>query len=201
MTLREEKRSDDGERLTDERVERLLQELRPAELPPFYRTRLLAKLREASRRSPWGERLRAPRVAWSVAGVCVVALVLIAVHAARVGSPTGFVAPGGRTAGTSIDPVMPADNSVVGAGDVEIVAAIYPPIEGGIVRLYVDERDVTGLAEVTGSYVMYSPPERFEEGEHIVTIEITDGSGGKISNVSWLFHTLNGRHPVNDQRT
>jgi len=201
MTRERENRSDERERLTDEGVERLLRELRPADLPPFYRSRLMARVRAASGRSHWVERLRAPRVAWSVAGACVVALVLIAVHATRVDSPTGLVVPGVRTARTSIDPVTPADNSVVGAGDVEIIAAIYPPIEGGIVRLYVDERDVTGLAEVTESYVMYSPAERFQEGEHIVTIEITDGSGGRISNVSWLFHTLNGRYPTYDERT
>jgi hypothetical protein len=88
---------------------------------------------------------------------------------------------------------MPADNAVVGAGDVEIIASIYPALEGGTVRLYVDERDVTGLAEVTDSYVMYSPAERFAEGEHLVTIEIRDGTGRKLKDVSWLFYTLNGR--------
>ena len=60
--------------------------------------------------------------------------------------------------------------------------------------------DVTGLAEVTGSYVMYSPTESFEEGEHIITIEIRDGSGRKIRDASWLFYTLNGRRQDADDR-
>jgi len=96
--------------------------------------------------------------------------------------------------------VTPADNAGVGANDVEIVAAIYPPVEQGIVRLYVDEVDVTGLAEVTGSYVMYSPAEKFEEGEHIITIEIQDGSGRKLRDVSWLFYALNGERPSQDEQ-
>lgn len=187
--------------LADERMEELLQDLHPVDLPPFYRTRLLAKIRAASETSAWRERLRAPALAWSVAGACIVALVLVVLYTGRTHSPSTPMAPSIQIADASIDPVMPADNSVVGAGDVEIVAAIYPPIEGGIVRLYVDERDVTGLAEVTESYVMYSPPERFEEGEHIVTIEITDRSGLKLKDVSWLFYTLNGREPSFDPRT
>jgi hypothetical protein len=182
-------------------VEELLQELSPVDLPPFYRTRLLARLRAASERPSWRERLREPRLAWSVAGACVVALVLVVLYAGRTTAPPASVAPGLRIVDASIDPVIPADNSVVSAGDVEIVAAIYPPIEGGIVRLYVDERDVTGLAEVTESYVMYSPAERLEEGEHIVTIEITDATGHKLKDASWLFHTLNGRKPAFDPRT
>ena len=52
---------------------------------------------------------------------------------------------------------------------------------------------MTGLADVTSEYVMYSPSERLEEGEHIVTIEIRDASGRKLKDVSWLFYTLNGR--------
>jgi hypothetical protein len=188
-------------RMSEERVEDLLQELRPIDLPPFYRARLLARIRAASERPGWRERLSQPALAWSVAGACVVALVLVVLYAGRPGTPAGPVAPGVQIAESSIDPVMPVDSSVVGAGDVEIVAAIDPPVEGGLIRLYVDERDVTGLAEVTESYVMYSPGERFEEGEHIVTIEITDRAGHKIKDLSWLFYTLNGREPAFDPRT
>lgn len=179
------------ERATDERVEELLQELGTVDLPPFYRTRLHARLREAGGRRQWRERLRSPGLAWSVAAVCVAALAFVAVRNVRV-SPVEQTTPYAQLPTSSIDPITPADNSVVGAGDVEIVASIFPPIEGGIVRLYVDERDVTGLAEVTDSYIMYAPPDRFEEGEHIVTIEISDGAGLKLRDVSWLFYTLNG---------
>lgn len=182
-----------GTKVGDERIEELLQQLDTVDLPPFYRTRLLARLREAEGRGIWRARLRSPRLAWSVAAVCVAALALVAVHYGRV-SPTVQIMPEMQLASSSIDPITPADNSVVSAGNVEIVASIYPPIEGGIVRLYVDERDVTGLAEVTDSYVMYSPPDRFDEGEHIVTIEISDGFGVKLRDVSWLFYTLNGAH-------
>ncbi len=189
---------------SDERVEELLRELHPVELPPFYTERLQARVRAAAGGGSWAERLRSPRLAWVVAGVCVVALVLIVTNIDR--SVPGVIpgttpgAPGVGIAQASIDPVTPVDNSVVGAGDVEIVAAIYPPIENGIVRLYVDEMDVTGLAEVTGSYVMYSPTEKFEEGEHIITIEIQDGSGMKLRDVSWLFYTLNGERRSQDER-
>jgi len=191
----------------EDRIEKLLDELEPVELPPFYRTRLLAKLREESARRTWRERLRSPRLAWSVAAACVVALAVLAVRTSRFtpgeqALQTAHVElPGGADASlaSAIDPVSPVDSSVLGADDVEIVAAIYPPIEGGIVRLYVDDRDVTGLAEITEGYVMYSPPERFAEGEHIVTIEIGDGSGRNMRDVSWLFYTLNGQHAEPDE--
>ncbi len=189
-----------GADASEEKVERLLQELRPVELPPFYTERLQAKVRAASAGSSWAERLRSPQLAWAVAGACVVALVLIVVNIDRGGPVPVLVAPGVSIAQSNIDPVTPADNSVVGANDVEIVAAIYPPVEQGIVRLYVDEVDVTGLAEVTGSYVMYSPAQKFEEGEHIITIEIRDGSGRKLRDVSWLFYTLNGERRSLDEQ-
>lgn len=187
----------------EDRIEELLQELTPVELPPFYRTRLLARLRTASREPSWAARIRAPRFAWSVATVSVIALVLTVAYV-RFGAP--WQAPGAYEENvalaqeSNVDPVMPADNAVVGAGDVDIVAAIYPPVESGIIRLYVDERDVTGLAEVTNDYVMYSPTEKLEEGEHIVTIEIRDASGRKVKDVSWLFYTLNGRSTAADER-
>lgn len=187
--------------LDEDRVEGLLRSLRPVDLPPFYRTRLLARLRATSARPTWRDRLREPRLAWSVAGACVVALILVVLYTGRAPSPPAPFPPGVPMADSSIDPVMPADDSVVAAGDVEIVAAISPPIQGGIVRLYVDERDVTGLAEVTESYVMYSPADRLEEGEHIVTIEISDGAGHRLKDVSWLFHTLNGRASSFDPTT
>lgn len=177
---------------SDERVEWLLRELRPVELPPFYTERLQARVRSASAGASWVERLRSPQFAWSVAGACVVALILIVVNMDRGAPVTLPVLTGPNVVHSGIDPLTPVGNSVVGANNVEIVAAIYPPVEQGIVRLYVDEMDVTGLAEVTGSYVMYSPSEKFEEGEHIITIEIQDGSGNRLRDVSWLFYTLNG---------
>jgi hypothetical protein len=185
-------------RLSDSGVDELLEELRPVEPPPFYTERLLARVREAAKRPSWTERLRSPALAWSVAGAAVVALVLIVMNSGRVRPPAVIVAPGVGVAQASIDPVTPADNAVVGSGDVEIVAGIYPPVEEGTIRLYVDEIDVTGLAEVTGSYVMYSPAERLEEGEHIITIEIRDSAGRSISDVSWLFYALNGEKQVAD---
>lgn len=187
-------------RPSDERVDELLSELRPVELPPFYTERLQARVRAASAGSSWAERLRSPQLAWAVAGACVIALVLIVANLDRAVPGAIPIAPGTGFAQSGIDPVTPVDNSVVGAGDVEIVAAIYPPVEQGIVRLYVDEMDVTGLADVTGSYVMYSPAEDFEEGEHIITIEIQDGSGNKLRDVSWLFYTLNGERTSLDER-
>ena len=185
---------------SEEKVEQLLQELHPVELPSFFTERLQAKVRAASAGSTWAQRLRSPQLAWAVAGACVVALVLIVVNIDRGGPVPLPITPGMSIARANIDPVTPADNSVIGANDVEIVAAIYPPVEQGIVRLYVDEMDVTGLAEITGSYVMYSPAEKFEEGEHIITIEIQDGSGRKLRDVSWLFYALNGeRRSVDEQ--
>lgn len=189
----------------DLEMEQLLSELRPVELPPFYRTRLLARIRAAAGAPAWAERLRSPAFAWSVATVSVAALVLVLVMVGQRGAGPGPGAPGAGPAlsvamASGIDPVMPADNSVVGAGDVEIVAAIHPPIEGGLIRLYVDDVDVTGLAEVTESYVMYSPREKLEEGEHIVTIEIRDASGATLKDMSWLFYALNGGRASSDDR-
>lgn len=184
-----------------DRVEKLLVELRPLDPPPFYRARLLARLRtEAGARGRFWW-LRSPALAWTVAATAVIALAIVAT---RDGVPVPTAAPvapqGVEQAGVSvaevtseIEPVLPEGNSVVGAGDVEIVAAITPPIEGAIVRLLVDEEDVTDLAEVTASYVMYSPGERFTEGEHIITIEIRDSSGMKLKDATWLFYTLDGQ--------
>ncbi len=185
----------------DDEIERLLGELRPADVPPFYRARLLARLRAEAggrARTGWG---RSPALAWAVAAAAVIALVIVAT---RGGGPLPTAVPiapevgtqttvGVAAAAPEIEPVLPEDSSIVGAGDVEIVAAITPPIEGVIVRLLVDEQDVTDLAEVTASYVTYSPGARFEEGEHIITIEIRDRSGTKIRDVTWLFYTLDGR--------
>ncbi len=185
------------------KVEELLEELEPVELPPFYRARLLARLRRGAPAGRWTERAGNARVAWTIAAVSVAALVVVLLVArpgvgptpgtAPSGAPTPGTAPSGASSfASSIEPVMPVDNAVVSSSDVEIVAAIYPPIENGIVRLYVDETDVTGLADVTDEYVMYSPGRPFEEGEHIVTIEVRDGTGRTLRNISWLFYTLNG---------
>jgi hypothetical protein len=178
-------------------VEDLLTELESVDLPPFYTDRLKSRLRAASRPS-WTERLKSPRLAWTVAGVCAIALLLVVVgtngDAPTPGSrATVHLAPNSALAQAAIDPVTPAGDSVVSASDVEIIAAIYPPIESGIVRLYVDEADVTGLAEVSDSYVMYSPADKLAEGEHIVTIEIQDESGRRLKDFSWLFYTMNGK--------
>ena len=204
MTAENKNRREESEStcsgLPEEKMEKLLNELRPVEPPPFYSERLQARIRAASTGVPWSERLRSPRLAWAVAGACVVALVLIVSSLDRGGPGRLPESPGVSVVLSDIDPVMPADNSVVGAGEVEIVAAIYPPVESGVVRLFVDEMDVTGLAEVTGSYVMYSPTESFEEGEHIITIEIRDGSGMKLRDASWLFYTLNGEGRTLDDR-
>lgn len=190
---------DPGNDPREERVEKLLLGLEPVDVPPFFREQILAKVRRATRRAERREWFRSPQLAWSVVAVCVVALALVVVYAGRPGAPVAPGAPGIALAESNVDLVTPAGNSVVGAGDVQIVAAIDPPVEGGIVRLYVDESDVTGLAEVTESYVMYSPAERLAEGEHIVTIEIRDGAGRKLKDVSWLFYTLNGRHAPDER--
>ena len=188
----------------DDRLEEALSELRQVELPPFYRARLLARVRAARGRSSWAERLRSPQFAWSVSAVSVAALVVFAVLMGTRGDVPGPAVPLGvptsAYASTLIDPVMPAGNSVVGAGDVEIVAAIEPPVAGALIRLFVDEVDVTGLAEVTDSYVMYSPGELLAEGEHIITIEIRDASGAMVKDASWLFYTMNGQHGSPDDR-
>lgn len=172
----------------DERLERLLEELEPAELPPFYTERLLARIhRTEPRRGRWA---RSPRLAWSVAAVSVAALVVV-LYAGVIG-PRGVPAAPATRAGVAA--VMPVDNSVVGAGDVQIVASVEPAVEGGLIRLLLDERDVTGLAEIAEGYVFYSPEEPLEEGEHIVTIEVRDASGAVIRDFSWLFRALNGGH-------
>jgi hypothetical protein len=195
-----EKRASKESGLTEDRVEQLLNELEAVELPPFYKERLQTRVRAASAGTPWQERLRSPGLAWAVAGACIVALVFVISSIYRGSPDLTPLVPSPGVVQSSIEPVMPADNAVVGAEEVEIVAAIYPPIEGGVVRLFVDEMDVTGLAEVTGSYVMYSPSEDFEEGEHIITIEIRDGSGMKIRDASWLFYTLNGDERALNER-
>ena len=195
-----------ADRPSEQDVERLLAGLEPVEPPPFHRERLLARLRHEAERPAWSRALHSPRLAWAVAAVCIVALATMV--ATRSGDGNGPL-PGWRATlpgsavvvspdatgprfATDVSPVMPADNAIVGAGSVEIVAAIQPPLEaGGIVRLLVDDRDVTSLADVTDSYVMYSPTDRFDEGEHIITIEISDGSGQTLRNVSWLFYALN----------
>mgnify|MGYP001041972497 CR=1 FL=1 len=197
-------RADSEQRGEVEReVDSLLADLGQADPPPFYRTRLLARLRAEKRATGWGARLRSPAFAWSVAAVSMAVLVVVLVLSGVGRGPGAPVAPTGealRLAQTSVEPILPVDSSVVGAGDVEIMAAIEPPLKGGLVRLYVDDVDVTGLAEVTESYVIYSPGETFTEGEHIITIEIRDESGARLRDMSWLFYTLDGREPTRDDR-
>ncbi len=183
-----------------ERIERLLVELPPVELPPFFRSRLLARIRREEDRPSWVAAITGRNAGWGVAGACAVALLLVVVHFSKVPEPTGvdpFLA-GSST--VAISPLMPVDSSYVGACDVQILASIDPPIKGGLVRLFVDDRDVTGLAEVTGSYVMYSPAEKLDEGEHIVSIQIRDASGTVLRDVSWLFNAVNGSGTRPDER-
>jgi len=83
-----------GAKPSEEKVEQLLQELHPVELPSFYTERLQARVRAASTGSTWATRLRSPQLAWVVAGACVVALVLIVVNTDRGGPVLLPVAPG-----------------------------------------------------------------------------------------------------------
>ncbi len=202
-------------RSMEQDVERLLTELTHVDPPPFHRERLLTRLRQEAERPMWSRALQSPRLAWAVATVCIVAL---AVTLTLRSDTTDGLLPGQRavppgdavavapdaaspTFAADVAPVMPTDNAVVGAGDVEIVAAIQPPLEAGsIVRLLVDDRDVTSLADITDSYVMYSPTGSFDEGEHIITIEVSDGSGQTLRNVSWLFYALNDKRTSPEQR-
>jgi len=68
-----------------------------------------------------------------------------------------------------------------------------------VIRLLVDEEDVTGLAEITADYVSYSPAGRFAEGEHIITIEIRDSAGARIKDYTWLFYTLDGKNAPDER--
>jgi hypothetical protein len=206
-TRRDDGRGREPEAERDDRVERLLRDLRQVDLPPFYRERLLARLRDAAARRAPAAWLRSPVLAWAVAGAAVAALVIVMARGGQpvpTGVPATPGAPGPAAteialAAPEIDPVLPEDNAVVGAGEVEIVAAITPALEGAVIRLLVDEEDVTALAEVTAEYVAYSPSERFAEGEHVITIEIRDRSGRKLRDATWLFYTLDGR-TADDER-
>ncbi len=196
-TRRRGARNGDGD---SERIERLLEELEPVELPPFFRSRLLARIQRVEKRPSWIAAVTGRSVGWGVAAACAVALLLVVVHFNGTGAPTGsdpLVAGAGATA---ISPLMPVDSSFVSAGDVQILASIDPPIEGGLIRLFVDDRDVTGLAEVAGSYVMYSPAEKLAEGEHIVSIQVRDASGAVLRDISWLFNAVNGTSTRPDER-
>ncbi len=190
--------SENGDR-NDERIERLLTGLEPVELPPFFRSRLLARIRREEARSSWISALTSRSVGWSVAAACAVALLLVVYSnttPVRVEADPILADAGGST----ISPLMPVDNSYVGEGDVQILASIDPPITGGLIRLFVDGRDVTGLAEVTESYIMYSPCGTLDEGEHIVSIQIRDTSGVVLRDVSWLFNTMDGSRKRPDER-
>jgi hypothetical protein len=94
--------------------------------------------------------------------------------------------------------VSPVDNSAVSSTSVDIAVGIYPPVEGSEVRLLVDGRDVTSLAEVTESYVLYSPRTPLPEGRHLVTVEIRDATGRRTQEISWIFHAVNGREQEED---
>ncbi|MCK4512302.1 hypothetical protein KAW64_11215 [bacterium] len=190
-------RNGDGD---SERIERLLEELEPVELPPFFRSRLLARIQRVEKRPSWIAAVTGRNVGWGVAAACVVALLLVVVHFNRTPAPTGTDPLFAGAGATAISPIMPVDSSFVSAGDVQILASIDPPIKGGLIRLFVDDRDVTGLAEVAGSYVMYSPAEKLAEGEHIVSIQVRDASGVILRDVSWLFNTVNGNSKRPDER-
>ncbi len=191
--------NEDGDR-NDEHVERLLKELEPVELPPFFRSRLLARIRMEEQRPSWISAFTGRGVGWGVAAACAVALLVVIVHFNTTPAPVGADPLIVDASGTTISPLMPVDSSYVGAGDVQILASIDPPVRGGLIRLFVDGRDVTGLAEVAESYVMYSPGENLGEGEHIVSIQIRDTSGAVLRDVSWLFNTMNGSRKRPDER-
>lgn len=164
------------------------------ELPPFFRTRVLAELKEVDKEK--GPR-RSLKLAWAISSVSVVALaaVLIWVFVGGPSRETVVLVPP-MPAQTALQPMLqvvsPVDNSAVSSTSIDIAVGIYPPAEGSEVRLLVDGRDVTSLAEVTESYVFYSPQSPLPEGQHLVTVEIRDATGQRAQEISWIFHAVNG---------
>ena len=193
-------RKSENDDRNDERIERLLGELEPVELPLFFRSRLLARIRQEEQRPSWIFALTGRNVGWGVAAACAVALLLVVVHFNTTPVPVAVAPLLADASGSTISPLMPVDNSYVGGGDVQILASIDPPIKGGLIKLFVDGRDVTGLAEVNENYIMYSPGDKLGEGEHIVSIQIRDASGAVLRDVSWLFNTMNGSRKRADER-
>lgn len=176
-----------------------LRTLPQEELPPFFRTRLMAgleRLEPAAGRSRLPRFWSSPRLAWGTAGVLAV---LLAVSFLQRGLSPGdsarAVAPaGGPTSAealrAAIRPVSPLDDSVVSGRDVAVCAAFGPGLPAGSLRLLVDGRDVTGVADITREFVIYAPEEPLGAGPHLVTIEFSTATE-RIER-SWIFYAMNG---------
>lgn len=187
-----------------------LRTLPQEELPPFFRTRLMAGLEDrkaAAERShrlrPWGSL----RLAWGTAAVLALVLAVTLVrHTQSRNGPARSPAPTFSQAEVSgdasadearmaalraaIQPVSPLDDSVVSGRDVAVCAAFAPSLPPGSLRLLIDGRDVTSVADITSEYVIYAPNDPLGAGPHLVTIEFWTAT--ERVERSWIFYALNG---------
>jgi hypothetical protein len=203
------------EREAAARIGRELASLQAEELPPFFRTRLIANLDDAGRNFQPAHRPRlhrSLRLAWGSAAVLAIALVgTVLRFQHEPSSPSLSQAPApeahkvdeARVAAlrAGIQPVSPLDDSVVSATDVAICAALSPGLPEAHLRLLVDGRDVTALADITRDYIIFAPEEEaLGDGPHLVTVELD--TGRERIERSWIFYAMDGggREPVPETR-
>jgi len=190
-----------------------LRSLPREELPPFFTSRLLARLDEPDRGLQPAHRPSPHRslwFAWGSAAVLAIALVvtLVGRHAAwtpvrphESSTPSLSQAQAHEahendvrmaTLRAGIQPVSPLDDAVVSANDVAICAALAPSLPKASFRLLVDGRDVTALADITHDYIIFEPDDgEFGDGPHLVSVELDTGRD-RIEK-SWIFYAMDGK--------
>jgi hypothetical protein len=109
--------------------------------------------------------------------IAALALVLLAILLSR-----GRREPAPR----QIDLVSPPGGIAAAWGVATICASLDPPLSGESLRLLVDERDVTAASELTPDFILYTSPEPFDPGPHLVALVVHDRSGAPVDERTWL---------------
>jgi len=179
------------------------------ELPPFFQTKLLARVeREKKRERVFG----LAQVAWASSFILVLMTGIFLIFyfrtsrvpktpslagRAKIEQPKVVIPPTRREERIrkgmreeklpSVEIVSPEEEAIVKNGEIDICAAFYPSSARGKIRLLLDDRDVTSTAELTSDYIMYSPTTPLTSGYHLVTVEVEGGKGSVIETNAVFF--------------
>ncbi|MDY6965591.1 MAG: S8 family serine peptidase [Halobacteriota archaeon] len=92
--------------------------------------------------------------------------------------------------GPTVSNLAPPDGSYISTGTPEIKANYSDPsgINTSLVKIIVDDEDVTSNATITTSYLTYTPTDALNDGLHNASINVTDSSPDQLhSLVTWSF--------------
>src|SRR5690606_25431387 len=81
---------------------------------------------------------------------------------------------------------FPAANTVATERRPSIGASFTNPVTAGNLRMWVDGREVTGEAQISGNQFLWRPPYDLSQGQHTVRISGQDNYGNRVDR-QWTF--------------